>query len=140
MSLFRTEVIGRLTKDPVVREVTIKGEPVKVANITLACDEDFGDGTDFVDVVLWRREAENAEKYLGKGRLVYAEGRMKKRTYEASLQGNPEIKYPRDVWELNNARLQYLDRAPREDGPAPYTPSNNATQASTASHSGPAPF
>jgi single-strand DNA-binding protein len=108
MSLSKTTVIGRLTKDPDVREVQVGGQPQKVANFSVACDRDFGEGTDFYDVVVWRKLAENVERFLGKGRLVYVEGRMQKRTYTAKTPEGHE--YPRDVWEINADKVQFLDR------------------------------
>ena len=109
MSLSKTMIIGRLTKDPDVREINSQNGPQKVANFTIACDRDFGEGTDFYDVVVWRKTAENVERFLGKGRLVYVEGRMQKRTYTAKTAEGHE--YPRDVWELQADKVQFLDRA-----------------------------
>lgn len=111
MSLAKTSAIGRLTKDPEVRTVKVGGQDTAVANFSIACDRDFGEGTDFYDVVVWRKTAENVGKFLGKGRLVYVEGRFQKRTYEATLPGT-DTKYPRDVWELHSDRVQFLDKAP----------------------------
>jgi single-strand DNA-binding protein len=108
MSLSKTMVIGRLTKDPDVREINGQNGPQKVANFSIASDRDFGEGTDFYDVVAWRKTAENVEKFLGKGRLVYVEGRMQKRTYTAKTAEGAE--YPRDVWEIQADKVQFLDR------------------------------
>jgi single-strand DNA-binding protein len=108
MSLSKTMVIGRLTKDPDVREINGQNGPQKVANFAVACDRDFGEGTDFYDVVVWRKLAENVERFLGKGRLVYVEGRMQKRTYTAKTPEGAE--YPRDVWEIQADKVQFLDR------------------------------
>jgi single-strand DNA-binding protein len=108
MSLSKTMVIGRLTKDPEVREINGQNGPQKVANFSVACDRDFGEGTDFYDVVVWRKTAENVERFLGKGRLVYVEGRMQKRTYTAKTAEGAE--YPRDVWEIQGDKVQFLDR------------------------------
>ena len=115
MSLSKTTVIGRLTKAPEVREVQVGGQPQSVANFSVAVDRDFGEGTDFYDVVVWRKLAENVGKFLGKGRLVYVEGRMQKRTYTAKLPGT-DTEYPRDVWEINADKVQFLDKAPENSG------------------------
>lgn len=135
MSLFRSEGIGRLTKDPEIRTVNVRGEEQKVANFTVAIDHDFGDGTDFVDVVAWRQLAGTVEKFLGKGRLVYVEGRMQKRSYKAKTQGGEE--YNRDVWELIANKVQFLDKPAQSGETTPYIPQEKPA---VPSHSGPAPF
>ena len=109
MSLSKTSVIGRLTKKPEGREVNGANGPATVANFSVACDRDFGEGTDFYDVVVWRKLAENVVKYLDKGREVYVEGRMQKRTYTATTPEGAE--YPRDVWELHADKVQFLGSA-----------------------------
>lgn len=138
MSLFKTSGIGRLTRDPDVKQITAKGEQQTVANFSVAIDRDFGEGTDFVDVVVWRKLAENVGKFLGKGRLVYVEGRMQKRTYTAKTPEGHE--YPRDVWELNADKVQFLDKAPEsaQSSGNNYQQNNSAPQEN--SYSGNAPF
>lgn len=114
MSLSQTTVVGRLTRDPEVREVTVGGQQTSVANFAVACDRDFGEGTDFYDVVVWRKQAENVGKYLSKGREVVVVGRMQKRTYTAKTPEGAE--YPRDVWELHADKVQFLGSAKESGG------------------------
>jgi single-strand DNA-binding protein len=142
MSLSKTTIIGRLTRDPEVKQ--IGNDNVSVANFTVAVDRDFGEGADFYDVVAWRKLAENVGQYLGKGRLVYVEGRMQKRTYDAKLPGT-ETTYPRDVWEIQAEKCQFLDKgnnnAPANANQA--APSGYANQNQTqqpAYNNAPAPF
>lgn len=136
MSLSKTSVIGRLTRDPEVKTVKARGEDQTVANFSVAVDRDFGEGTDFYDVVVWRKLADNVGRFLGKGRLVYVEGRMQKRTYTAKTPEGHE--YPRDVWELNGDKVQFLDKAP-ENAQASGGYQQNQQPASTG-YSGDAPF
>ncbi len=80
----RIVLIGRLTRDPELRYVP-SGAPV--ANFTLAVDRPFRDqqgnrDTDFIDIVTWRKLAEQVSQYLSKGRLVAVEGRLQIRSYE----------------------------------------------------------
>lgn len=138
MSLFKTSGIGRLTRDPEVKTITAKGEQQTVANFSVAIDRDFGEGTDFVDVVVWRKLAENVGKFLGKGRLVYVEGRMQKRTYTAKTPEGHE--YPRDIWELNADKVQFLDKAPEANQSSGGYQQNNSAPAQTNNYSGNAPF
>lgn len=114
MSLSQTVVVGRLTRDPEVRNVIVGGQETAVANFAVACDRDYGEGTDFYDVVVWRKQAENVGKFLTKGREVLVVGRMQKRTYTAKTPDGAE--YPRDVWELHADKVQFLGSAKDSSG------------------------
>lgn len=77
-------LIGRLTDDPELR-YTPNG--TAVCNFTLAVQRSFRNrqgeyDTDFIDIVVWRKQAENCANYLSKGRLVATEGRLQIRSYE----------------------------------------------------------
>lgn len=77
-------LIGRLTKDPELR-YTNSGKAV--ATLRLAVDRGSNNAqgekeTDFIDVVVWERQAETVANYLQKGRLVAVQGRLQIRTYE----------------------------------------------------------
>jgi single-strand DNA-binding protein len=80
----RIVLIGRLTRDPELRYLP-SGAPV--AGFTLAVDRPFKNQagereTDFVTITTWRKLAEQASRYLDKGRLVAVEGRFQIRSYE----------------------------------------------------------
>jgi len=82
----RIILIGRLTRDPELR-YTPSGDPV--CNFSLAVDRPFTSQngekqTDFIDVVTWRKVAEQVSQYLSKGRLVAVEGRLQIRSYTDS--------------------------------------------------------
>ncbi len=81
MSFNKIILIGRLVRDPELR-YTPSGEAV--ANFTLAVDRYFSreNETDFIRIVVWRKQAENCAQYLAKGRLVAIEGRLQIRSYE----------------------------------------------------------
>jgi len=77
-------LIGRLTRDPELRYVP-SGDPV--ANFSVAVDRPFTDskgeqGVDFIDIVAWKKLAENTAKYTAKGKQVGIQGRLQIRTYE----------------------------------------------------------
>jgi single-strand DNA-binding protein len=83
MSLNHVAIMGRLTRDVELRH-TQSG--TAVASMTLAVDRDFKDkdgnkSTDFIDVVMWRNTAEFASKYLSKGRMAVADGRLQLRDW-----------------------------------------------------------
>lgn len=85
MSLNRVVLIGRMTKDPELK-YTPAGLPV--ATFTLAVDRNQAPNaqgekeTDFIPCVAWRQQAEFSANYLGKGRLVAAEGRIQVRKWQ----------------------------------------------------------
>lgn len=79
-------LIGNLGKDPEVRY--LEGG-IAVANFPIATTENFKDKngnkneqTEWHQVVLWRRLAEVAEKYLRKGQMVYLEGKIRSRSWD----------------------------------------------------------
>jgi len=77
-------LIGRLTKDP---ELRYAGNNTPVVNFTLAVDRSFLNANkereaDFINVIVWRTQAENVKKYLSKGSLVAVEGRIQTGKYD----------------------------------------------------------
>lgn len=80
----RVILVGRLTKDPEYRQ-TPNG--VSVATFTLAVNRPFTNSqgereADFINVVVFRRQAENVNNYLSKGSLAGVDGRIQSRSYE----------------------------------------------------------
>lgn len=81
--LNRAILIGRLTKDPELRYTTAG---VAVTQFTLAVDrptsKDKEKEADFINIVVWRQQAEACANYLRKGRLAAVEGRIQIRNYD----------------------------------------------------------
>lgn len=80
----RVDLVGRLTRDPELRH-TSSGRGV--CQINLAINRTFTNQSgereaDFINVVVWDKQAENVSKYLTKGRLVSVEGRLQTRNYD----------------------------------------------------------
>ena len=80
----RTTLVGRLTKDPELR-YTANG--VAVATFTLAVNRPFSNQqgereADFINIVVWRKQAENVANFLKKGSLAGVDGRIQTRNYE----------------------------------------------------------
>lgn len=80
----RTILVGRLTKDPEFR-TTQSG--ISTATFTLACNRPFKNKNgeqeaDFVNVVTFRKQADNVNNYLSKGSLTGVDGRIQSRNYE----------------------------------------------------------
>ena len=83
--LNRIVIIGRLTRDPEMRQ-TPSG--TAVCTFTLAVDRSFKSAngereTDFIPVVVWRQLGETCGRYLAKGKLAAVDGRLQIRTYQA---------------------------------------------------------
>lgn len=80
----RVVLVGRLTKDPEFR-TTPSG--VEVATFTLAVNRTFTNAqgereADFINVVVFRKQAKNVNDYLSKGSLAGVDGRVQSRNYE----------------------------------------------------------
>ena len=77
----RVCLIGRLTSKPELRYTTSN---IACTNITIAIDRNYGEEkkADFINIVVWRKQAENVCKYLDKGSLVSVEGRLQQSSYE----------------------------------------------------------
>ena len=79
-------VVGYLGRDPELR-YTSEGTPV--CNFSVATTErrkdrqgEMQDVTTWFRVNVWRRQAEIANQYLKKGKLVYVEGRLSQSEYQ----------------------------------------------------------
>jgi single-strand DNA-binding protein len=112
-------LIGRLTRDPELRYIASTGTPV--ATFTLAVDRELsrekklemeskGQPTaDFINIVVWGRQAESCANYLRKGKLAAVNGRLQSRSYE----GRDGIR--RYVTEVVASRVEFLEWSNRED-------------------------
>lgn len=83
-------VIGNLTADPEIKQVQTSGGMATVTTFTVAVNRHHG-GVDYVDyfrVSVWSRMAENAKKFLAKGRKVAVSGAVTARAYTAQ-DGSP---------------------------------------------------
>jgi single-strand DNA-binding protein len=95
-SFNRVILMGNLTRDVEVRYLQ---SGTAVADIGLAVNDrrknqagEWVDEVTFVDVTLWGRTAEIAGEYLGKGRHVLIEGRLKLDTWETDGQKRSKLK------------------------------------------------
>lgn len=109
MSLNRIVLIGRITKE-IEKQVTQSG--VSVLNTTIAVDRDYKQGnekvTDFIDLVLWRHNADYIEKYASKGAQIAVEGKMQSRKWQ-DKEGNN-----RTSWEVQVDNVQIVNS--KKDG------------------------
>lgn len=100
---------GRLTKDPELR--TTQSDK-QVASFTLAVDK-YGEGADFINCIVWGKQAENLCKYQEKGSQIGLSGRIQVRSYEDD-KGNK-----RNITEVVADSIEFLGSkkkdAPTED-------------------------
>ena len=79
----RVVLVGRLTKDPVLRK-TANG--ASVVSFTVACDRrvktEGQPSADFINTVAWNKTADIVSQYTHKGSLVGVEGRIQTRSYD----------------------------------------------------------
>lgn len=77
-------LVGRLTKDP---ELKYTPSNVAVATFTLAVNRNFKGANgereaDFINCIMWRKQAENFANWVKKGALVGITGRIQTRSYD----------------------------------------------------------
>ena len=120
--LNRIILIGRLTKDPELR-YTPNG--IAVAQFTLAVDRPFKNQegereTDFINIVVWRKQGENCAEYLAKGRLAAVDGRLQIRTYDKD--GKRQY-----YTEVVADSVRFLDHGEKSEAKQPADESNGDT-------------
>ena len=111
-NLNRVCVSGNLTKDPELRSLPSGSSlcSLRIAvNDRRKMGEEWQDVTGYYDVTLFGKSAENAAKFLNKGRGVIADGRLSYREWESDAG-------KRSAVEIIADNLVWL---PGKDGPAP---------------------
>ena len=123
MSLNKVMLIGNVGSDPEVRYLENNpqnpGNNVKVATVRLATTERYRDrngeqreNTEWHTVVLWRNNADVAEKYVHKGSQIYIEGKLRTRQW-TDQTGNK-----RYTTEVVADTLQLLGKRPEGESQA----------------------
>lgn len=109
-SINKVIIIGRIGKDPEIRH-TQSGQAV--ASLSVATDESYKDQsgqkvekTEWHRITAWGKQAEFIGSYLGKGRLVYIEGKIETRKW---TDNNGQERY---TTEIKADRVQALDPRP----------------------------
>jgi single-strand DNA-binding protein len=96
-------LMGRLTRDPELR-YTPQGTPV--ADIGIAVNREYTVGnerrkeTAFVDVTVWRRQAEVICQYLSKGKPLFVEGHLVTDSWEQDGQKRSKLKVVLDGFQF----------------------------------------
>ena len=111
-------LVGHLGRDP---EMRYTQSEVAVCSFSLATSETYSDRnsgekvtqTEWHNIVLWRKLAETAGKYLRKGSQVYIEGKLRTRKWEDQ---NGATRY---TTEVVADTMQMLDKRESSSAPAP---------------------
>ena len=123
-------LVGRLTAKP---ELRYTGTNIPYTRFSLAVNRTFNNAqgereADFINIIVWRKQAENITNYLDKGSQVSVEGRLQTGSY-TDKDGNR--RYTVDVVADS---VQFLDsrrtQSASSNEPSPYdyqnvTPTNN---------------
>jgi single-strand DNA-binding protein len=105
-------LIGRLTRKPELR-YSNSGNQTAIGRFTLAVDrQKKDDGADFINIVVFGKQAENCERYLDKGRQVAVQGRIQTGSYKTQTG---ETRY---TTEVVADRVEFLSNGERSGAPA----------------------
>lgn len=114
-------LIGRLTREV---ELRYTGSNIPAATFTLAVNRNFTNQSgekeaDFINIVVWRKAAENCKNYLTKGSQVAIEGRIQTRNYDGQdgkkvyvtevVADNVEFLSTKTSENVNNAPAEKTD-------------------------------
>lgn len=103
-------LIGRLTRDP---EVRYTQDEMAIARFSIAVDR-FAKGekkADFINILVFGKQAENCEKYLFKGRMVAVRGRIQTGNYKNK---NGDTVYTTDVLAEQVKFIEWGEKKPAD--------------------------
>lgn len=124
MYLNKAMIFGNLTRDPELKSLP---SGMNVCSFSIATNRVYNDRdgnrqeqTDYHNIAVFGKQAENSAKYLTKGSSAYVEGRLQTRSWEAD-----GVKHYRT--EIVADRVQF---GPRSGGGGAAAPSNDTGAAS----------
>ena len=119
----RVMLIGRLTAKP---ELRYTGSNVPYARFSLAVNRTFNNQngereTDFINIIIWRKQAENVCNFLDKGSLVSVEGRIQTGSFN-DKDGNKRYSFDvvADNVQFLESKSQSQKRAQEDVSPYDY--------------------
>lgn len=117
----RVMLIGRLTTKP---ELRYTSSNLPFARFSVAVNRTFNNAqgqreADFINVVVWRKQAENVCNFLDKGSLVSVEGRIQTGSYD-DKDGNKRytMEVVADSVQFLESKSQSQNRS--QSNPSPY--------------------
>lgn len=124
MYLNKAMIFGNLTRDPELKSLP---SGMQVCSFSLATNRVYNDrdgkrqeATDYHNVVVFGKQAENSAKYLTKGNSAYVEGRLQTRSWEKDGQKQYRTEVVAD-------RVQFGPKGGGNDGGS--RPSNEGSSA-----------
>ncbi len=122
-SINQVILMGRLTRDPEQR-TTPSGKTV--VRFSIAVDRQGSeDATDFFDVTAWEKLGELVTQYLGKGRRVLVQGRLRQDSWDDKESGKKRSRV-----EVVASDVTFLDGPNGGDSGSSSSPSNDSSSSS----------
>jgi single-strand DNA-binding protein len=137
MYLNKAMIFGNLTRDPELRALP---SGVQVCSFSLATNRVYNDrdgnrqeSTDYHNIAVFGKQAENCSKYLSKGNSAYVEGRLQTRSFEKEGQKHYRTEIIADRVQFGPKNSSSAENNNSESSTAP---SNNASTGAANSASG----
>jgi single-strand DNA-binding protein len=110
MAVNKIHIVGNMGKDP---EMSYRGKDgdMAVTKVSVAVNRPKNAGTDWFNVVAFRKTAEFLNEYGAKGRKVYVEGKMRQNRWE------DEDGQTHTMWELVANQVEFLDSRSGDSDP-----------------------
>ncbi len=130
MSLNKVMLIGNVGKEPDVRYidtgVATAAFPLATSTpgYTLPNGTQVPERTEWHNILMWRKLAETAEKYVHKGDKLYIEGQLRTRNY-TDKQG--KTRYVTEIWA---ERMEMLSPKPQSQPTPSSAPASTPTEES----------
>jgi len=119
-SINQVILMGRLTRDPEQRTTTT-GKTI--ASFSIAVDRGGqDDAADFFEVTAWEKLGDLVIQYLGKGRRVLVQGRLRQDSWDDKETGKKRSRV-----EVTATDVTFLDGPNGEGGPAPTSSAPRST-------------
>lgn len=99
-------VIGRMTRDLDGRAFGYTPNGKARLNISIAVNDGYGDNeyVSYFDVVIWGKTAENIKPYIGKGKQLCINGRLRQDRWEKDGQKNSRVLIVAETVQLLGGR------------------------------------
>lgn len=121
-------LIGNLTKDP---EFSLVKDEYPLCKFSIAVNRPYSnDDVDFFNIIVWRKQAENCNKYLSKGKKVGVSGYVQIRNYETAegekrsitevVANEVEFLTPKSSGSDDSSYVGALEEIPATDGNLPF--------------------
>ncbi len=123
-------LIGRVTRDP---ELRYTASNIPNVRFTLAVNRPFENQNgereaDFINIVVWRKQAENVKKYVTKGSLIAVEGRIQTGSYERDGQRVYTTDVVADNVQFLESKSQSQDKVKDDVTPADFAFNNDSAK------------